>query len=62
MDGLGRKISLEFGHTQVHTGFLMAKCMFKIESDIQKYSSQILLKGGFDILRLDIFRHYNEFS
>ena len=43
------------------TGCLTLKCFFWIESDRLKYASQTLFEGGFGTLRLDIFRHNNQF-
>ena len=54
-----KAISISWNH--VCTGSLMAKC-FLIDSKGQKNASQILFEGGFEILRLDIFRHYNVVS
>ena len=48
--------------TVLSTGCLILKCAFKIDSGRQKYTSQILFEGGFGMLRLDIFRHNNQFS
>ena len=44
------------------TGFTMSKCFFfLIDSDAEKYASKNLVKGSFDILRLDIFWYYSQF-
>ena len=44
-----------------YTGCLTLKCFFWIESNRLKYASQTLFEGGFGTLRLDIFRHNNQF-
>ena len=45
----------------VHTGCLTLKRAFYIGSDRQEYASQVLFEGSFGILRLYIFRQYNQF-
>ena len=40
----------------------MAKWVFQIDLNGYQNASQIWFEDGFEILGLDIFRHYNEFS